>query len=218
MSKKSSNFAPVFENDRMDARENIVEKAKELFCKYGIKSVSMDDICKELGISKKTLYHYFDQKDDLVEETLTRSRAHVEEMFGRVMTDKKSVWEMIALLPDLLERMPDVRKVPPFFYDMNKYYPVLAKKHNALVYEQNLRMTSEFLKRGIEEKMFRDDLDVEVTAHFLSRIHADAISDVLSPPDYGLPLRRIVDSVTDLVLRSILSEEGMKKYEVIRRK
>ena len=204
--------------DRMDTRENIVVKAKELFGNYGIKSVSMDDICKELGISKKTLYNYFDQKDDLVEETLTRSRAHVEEMFERVMEEKKTVWDMIALLPDLLQRMPDVRKVPPFFYDLNKYYPVLAKKHNALVYQQNLKMTSALLKRGMEEKMFRDNLDVEVTAHFLSRIHADALSDFISPPDYGLPLRRIVDSVTDLVLRSILSEEGMKKYDVIRRK
>ena len=201
----------------MDTRENIVLTAKELFGRYGIKSVSMDDICKELGISKKTLYNYFDQKDDLVDATLQRSREKVEAVFNRLMTDEKSVWDLIDRLPELLKRMPDVRKVPPFFYDLNKYYPALAKKHNDLVYKLNVEMTTRFLKQGIEEKMFRDDLDVEVTAHFLSRLHADALADIASPPTYGIPLRRLINNVLDLVLRAILTPQGMKRYEDFKR-
>jgi len=200
----------------MDTRDNIIGTARELFCQYGIKSITMDDICKQLGISKKTLYNYFGQKDDLIEAVLLRSKQSVGEAFGKLMADNPSIWDLLDKLPATLQKMPDVRKVPPFYYDLNKYYPVLAKKHSEVVYAQNVEMTTRFLERGVEEGMFRSDLDVEVTAHFLSRIYADAMADITSPPQYGIPVKRILDTITDFILRAVLSEKGMAHYEEIK--
>lgn len=201
----------------MDMREKIIDAARGLFKQYGIKSVSMDDICKELGMSKKTLYNYFDQKDDLIEAVLEKVREGVQADFERMMASDCSVWDLLDRLPVLLERMPDVRKVPPLFYDLNKYYPQLAKRHNAVVYNQNVAMCMQLIRKGIDERMVRNDLDVEVAAHFLSRLFSEAQADIASPPDYGISLKRILDQVTDFVLRAILSKKGMVKYEEIKR-
>src|ERR1700712_2218612 len=56
----------------MEAKERILEKSQELFAKYGIRSVSMDDIAAQLGMSKKTLYQYYDDKDELVKSVFSQ--------------------------------------------------------------------------------------------------------------------------------------------------
>ncbi len=59
----------------MDIKEQITATAKELFLQYGIRSVSVDDICKELRMSKKTFYQYFGQKEELINHLLEKHRS-----------------------------------------------------------------------------------------------------------------------------------------------
>lgn len=196
-----------------EQRQNIVETAWNLFQQYGIKSVSMDDICKELGMSKKTLYTYFSQKDDLVEATLGVARECAQIKIEEMLSRQRTVWEYILLLSEALSRVPDVRRIPPLVYDLNKYYPALAKKHNALVYEQNVKASQLLFQRGVDEGLFRADLDVVLTAHLVARMHNNAIEDSVDKKGEAFPLKRVMDFTMDVFTRGILSAEGLQKYE-----
>lgn len=215
VSKKSSNFAAFFYT-MADQRQNIIETAWHLFQQYGIKSVSMDDICKELGMSKKTLYTYFGQKDDLVEAALGVARGSAQTKIEEMLLRQRTVWEYIMSLSETLSHMPDVRRIPPLVYDLNKYYPALAKKHNALVYEQNVKASQLLIQRGVDEGLFRTDLDVVLTAHLVARMHHNAIEDSVNKTDCSFPLKRVMDFTMDVFIRGILSADGLQKYEQLK--
>lgn len=196
-----------------DQRTNIVSKANELFHQYGIKSVSMDDICRELGISKKTLYSYFATKDELVEATLLMIRTCVGEKMDAFFAENKTIWEHVLKFTERAMKQEDVRKVPVLVYDLNKYYPALAKKHNKLVYDQNLDAMRRLLSKGVEEKVFRQQLDVEATAHLLAKMHEVAVEDSVEKNDPRLSPERMMHGTMDIVMRGILSADGLAEYD-----
>ncbi|MCQ2334747.1 MAG: TetR/AcrR family transcriptional regulator [Paludibacteraceae bacterium] len=200
----------------IEQREHIIRTAKENFEHYGIKSVSMDDLSKELGMSKKTLYTHFAQKDDLIECVLAYIRECIEEHISSLQNSPVSIWEQVLQATETLDHIPDVRKIPPLIYDLNKYYPELAKKHNELVEKMSIGATKRFLQRGIDEGIFRQGLDVDITAYFFAHIHGQQIEESVRKQGGQYPPKRMIEAGIDLMLRSILSKEGIDKYEQIR--
>jgi len=177
----------------------------------------MDDICRELGMSKKTLYTYYATKDELVEATLQNIRAHMQEKFDRFFAEHENISECILLFAERsMNSSDDVRKVPALVYDLNKYYPALAKKQSQLVYEQNVETMKKLLLEGKAEGLFRQDLDEETTAHLLAKLHSMAVEDSVEKPSYGLKADRIFHSTLDLLMRGIMSEDGLKKYMALK--
>ena len=70
----------------LSMQEKIFSKAEELFMQYGIKSITMDDVAKALGMSKKTLYQYVKDKNDLVNQTITRHLKHMDSLSEQVFS------------------------------------------------------------------------------------------------------------------------------------
>lgn len=198
-----------------EAQQNIVTTARRLFEQYGIKSVSMDDICHELGMSKKTLYQYFSQKDDLVLAVLGNISEEVETKVNEFLQSDTSMWDVLIGFVEKAKMIPDVRKIPPFFYDLNKYYPMIAAEHNRCVERKNVETMSLIIRRGIKEGVFRADLDVELTAYLFARMHSSSIEESVKNDNQGYPARRIMDFAFDVLIRGILSAEGLQKYEEI---
>ena len=153
----------------MEVKERILEKAHELFNRYGIRSVSMDDIATQLGMSKKTLYQYNADKDELVHAVFTTvlesnksncclAEQHAENALHEVFLAFDKVQEMFA------------RMNPSVLFDMEKYHPVTFKTfkeyQNGFLY----RMLAANLSRGVKEGLYREDLDIDVLTRF--RIHS----------------------------------------------
>lgn len=199
-----------------DQKRNIIRKASELFKQYGIKSVSMDDICKELGMSKKTLYAYFDQKDRLVEEMLVQERANVQMRIEESLAENKSIWDYIEFMVRSLASAPDVRRIPPLVYDLNKYYPLIAKKHNELVTEQSQLTIKRVLEKGISEGIFRSELDVDLTACMIAKMHSYACEDMFRRGADQMPDKKMNELSMDILLRGLLTKDGLSKYEELK--
>ena len=108
-------------NDQMV--NNIIKTAGDMFFRLGIRSVSIDDICHELGMSKKTFYVYFASKDELVEQML---QANINYMASK-MEDLLKTGDFKQLVAKFIkhqeEETNDVRRVPQLVYDLKKYYP-----------------------------------------------------------------------------------------------
>ena len=120
----------------------------------GIRSVSIDDLCKELGISKKTFYVYFPSKDDLVDAML---HAHEEKVTKDVqhLVANKSVVQLIVDWTKITKQTEKSNhQTPPVLYDLKKYYPNLFKIHIKRVRRVMQQFLVQFLQKGQTEGIF----------------------------------------------------------------
>ena len=144
--------------------KEIALKVKDLFKKYGIKSVTMDDVSHELGISKKTLYEYFSDKSALVRkvidcETELREK-HFRELTGN--TGSNAIRDMMRIYRFYQEVMKQHN--PSFEYDLRKYYPDIFKELQQIKRKKIMESVFSNIKKGKEEGLYRSDLDEEIIA------------------------------------------------------
>lgn len=145
--------------------ERIKQKAHELFMQFGLKSVSMDDIATKLGISKKTIYQFYADKDDLVDEVIKSLLQHSESCCNRDVTAAANAVHEIFLAMDFI--MEAFRSMnPSLLFDMQKYYPAAFQKFLKHKNDYLFGVIKQNLQRGIKEELYRGDLKVEVLARF----------------------------------------------------
>jgi len=170
----------------MDVKERIREKAKELFFRYGFKSVTMDEIASQLGMSKKTLYQYYGDKDMLVDEIMDGEmecmRADYHEMKAAA---ENAIDECLRDLESMEAVMNTMN--PIVVFDLEKFYPktfAKFKKHKNTFWLEEIRSN---IERGRSEELYRTDFDVEIIARF--RIDAAFImfnQEMFPYPKYNL--------------------------------
>ncbi len=154
----------------MEPQEKILKTSLELFFKFGIKRVTMDDIAKELGMSKKTIYQFYKEKDDLVNQLCEIEMKRNEKKFEEVFNDSNNpIHEIMLISENIREMLQNVN--PMFFLDLQKFHP------NAFVKFQSFKENCAFkdivrnIKKGKEEGYYRPEIDEEFAAkHRLAQI------------------------------------------------
>lgn len=160
----------------METKDRILHSAMALFMRNGIKSVSMDDIATHLAMSKKTLYKWFENKDQIVLGVLQFHLAAEEgECCQMAAQAENALDELFKMMEWGQQMMADIH--PSIFYDLEKYYPQawqlwLAHKENFI-----LHRIIDNLRRGMAEGLYRADLNVEV----LGRLRLHQIDLVFNP-------------------------------------
>jgi len=137
--------------------------AFKLFMHRGIKSVSMDDIALELGVSKKTIYKWFENKDEIVEAALGAFLNNMDQDCCQFTNDSvNAIEELFTTMSMIRQKLAGVHA--SVFFDLQKYHPKayqLWVHHKNEVIYQNIMKN---LKRGISEELYRADLDIEIIA------------------------------------------------------
>ena len=188
-----------------EVQKNIIKTAGELFFRLGIRSVSIDDICRELGISKKTFYVYFQSKDELIDQLLQANLAHTANKMEQMLHDP----DMRGIVDGILQRnteRDDVRRVPQLVYDLKKYYPRQFANFQQQAFEQQKRYIRSFLERGIAEGVVRANLNIELTAVVVAKIYADALRDFEEMETAGYNLPQLGQAALDVLMRGVLRE------------
>ena len=195
-----------------DQRENIIKTAGEMFFRLGIRSVSIDDICRELGMSKKTFYVYFESKDELVAQLL---HANVLYISGK-MEELLNLHDFRQLVTKFIKHQEseknDVRRVPQLVYDLKKYYPRQFADFQEECFQTQKGYIRAYLEQGQQEGFVRANLNIELTATLFAKIHNDAIRDLEAIEAHGLSMHQFSHTAMDVFVRGVLSEEGMKLY------
>ena len=153
----------------MDYRQKIIETAALMFRTYGIRAVTMDMLANELGISKRTIYEKFRDKDELLAGVLKLMAVKQKEAVVKVFGESENVIAAIFRLFDMVcEHFRNMS--PAFRLDMEKYYNYIVK--NLLESYELLYTTNnlEMLKRGIKEGIFREDIDIDITNQYLNEV------------------------------------------------
>src|SRR6478609_10581745 len=140
-------------------REKIVKKAGELFIKVGFKSITMDDIAKEMGISKKTIYKHFENKELLIEATTEVVHVEVHQAIDEVMAKNYNAIAENFEIRSMLSNMFDASAASPV-YQLKKYYPQIYEQiilretcQRNVCFRQNI-------EKGIEQGLYRKDIKI----------------------------------------------------------
>jgi len=141
----------------MSSKQKILESALKLFMKYGVKSVSMDDIASKLGLSKKTIYNFIENKKDLIFQVMSAFIKADEAEIQKLRKDSvDAVDEMIIIAKHVLQFLREMK--PSLTYDLQKYHPqtwaLIEKQHFSFI-KQVIR---ENVDRGIKEGLYREAL------------------------------------------------------------
>jgi AcrR family transcriptional regulator len=197
--------------EELNIKDKILKCAEELFMKYGVRSISMDDIARHLSVSKKTLYQHFADKEDIV--TMT-SQAHLERStkeFESIKNAAKNAIEELASISLCLKRnMQNIN--PSLLFDLQKYHPrawsVWLNHKNKFIRESVVRN----LKQGIEEGHFRPEINPEIIASVRLELVQVAFDEEIFPREkFSLP--EVQMQIFDHFVHGLVTEKGKKLYQ-----
>lgn len=143
--------------------QDLIEPIKELFYKYGLKNLNMDELSRRLGISKKTLYTFVKSKEELVDKVFLNEEIKLKRISEEIGKYPINAIEKLLKISQLVHE--EIKKINPMIrFEMEKYYPQVfedyVEKKRKFVYEG---MKNNILQ-GIDEKLYRDDINVELVA------------------------------------------------------
>lgn len=200
----------------METKQRILVATQELFLKYGIRSVSMDDIAKHLSISKKTIYQYYKDKDEVVHELMKEKLKEDEKDFKALEKESANV------IDEVFNMMKHMGKVisqvhPNVFYDLQKYHPKTWNLFKEFKENCILKMVEDTLSRGIKQGLIRPDINTKI----LSRMRMEQIEMGFNPNIFPPDKFKVLDvqlSLIDHFLYGICTLKGHKlinKYKQI---
>jgi AcrR family transcriptional regulator len=189
----------------------ILKGAEELFMKYGVRSISMDDIARHLSVSKKTLYQHFADKEDIVTMCC---KAHLERSAKEFEiikeTSKNAIDELANISVCLKRNMQDMN--PSLLFDLQKYHP--KAWYEWTNHKNNFIRCSVVrnLKQGIEEGHFRADLDPDIIAAVRLELVQLAFNEDIFPRErYRLP--EVQMQIFDHFVYGLVTDKGRKLYQ-----
>ena len=194
----------------METKDRILKSAELLFLRLGIKSVTMDDIANELGISKKTIYLHFTDKDQIVNEVIT-SALEREKMEAEVIYKKAKnpIDEIFLSTNKMYEMFENIN--PVMLFDLQKYHPAAWDKY--LAFKINfLNIVKRNLFDGISQKLYRSDVDIEIMAKLRVESVDLAFNMKVFPPK-NFKLITVEIHFIDHFIRGIVSPTGLEIYE-----
>ncbi len=201
---------PIMITMENDTRGRIRSKASEMFMRWGVRSVSMDDIANGLGASKKTLYQYFSDKDELVDAVVEQLVTENEYTCDCDRLEAANAVEEVFKAMDMVEVM--FRNMnPSILYDLQKYH---LKAFNRFLKHKNdylFSIVRSNLERGIEEELYRDDINVEL----LSRFRVESMMMFFNPDFYGKQKSNFAKVQQEIMEHFLFGVSSMKGHKLI---
>lgn len=200
-------------SQNMDAlSEKIINLANEMFSLYGLKSVSIDDLCRKMSISKKTFYECFKTKEDLVDAVLEHKDKIVEEQFENILTNTNgnAIDELLTFMSmHRLWASIQLGKHPAMLHDLQKYYNTVWNKSIA---RKEKRVHDFFIRnitRGIEEKLYRAEVDIDMLCIYFGFNHTlKLFEDISCLKSKKLSHQQIALFIIDILTRYITTPTG----------
>jgi AcrR family transcriptional regulator len=192
----------------MEHPERIVNKAHELFLRYGIRSVSMDEIANHLGMSKKTIYQFYADKDALVEDVINiEINLQRTDCLAHRHRSENAVHEIFMAM-DMAQEMLGKMNTAVIF-DLEKYHPAAFKKYNDHKNKFLYTIIRENLDWGKEEELYRQEIQSDIIARF----RLTSMFMIFNPEFFPIgkhSLATLITEITDNFLYGLTTPKGQK--------
>ena len=200
----------------MEALTKILSAAIELFGQYGFKTITMDDIARRAGISKKTLYQHFANKDEVVKETVIWYKNHLDNQCRALMSDTENAIEAMVRIKSMMDQSYKQTN-PMAIMELQRYYPEGYQAFRESLISQDVEAVKRNLQQGISEGLYRDNLNVELVARF----HIETALLLMQPNlmvNEREDLKAVNYEITELFLYGIMTPKGEKLYHKYKEK
>jgi AcrR family transcriptional regulator len=194
-------------------KNTILSKVYVLYLKFGIKSITLDDIAREIGISKKTIYSYFADKHDLVQQVFNYEKeTRTDCATGVYPPGLNAIEQMWAINMHISSLLKEYN--PGMNFDLKKHYPEIYEKRRTSFYENTYRHQIENLNKGISEGLYRLEINVEYIARlFVLRVSNIHDFPLLDASEFFKP--EFIQEVFIYHIRGIASKKGLEVLEKI---
>ncbi len=191
-----------------EREEQILADSSMLFMRFGVKSLTMDDIAKQLRISKKTLYKFVSDKADLVKRCMLQSCVEDQEQVGKILKQKGNAIDLLFEVSEfVIKRLANVH--PAIFFDLEKYHPEAMRVFDSHREDFIASTITKNMQKGVDEGLFRNDMNISiVTKIYLNSINQALHGTLFNNNDYS-----VSDIYKELFIyhvRGIASEKGLK--------
>ncbi len=191
----------------MDIRDRIVDVAAELFKTYGIKSVTMDSLANQLGMSKRTIYEVFSDKDEMLMAVLSKMARQQKEMVKRVLDESENsivaIFRMLEINRDNFQSMS-----PAFQADLKKYHHDILMKNADEIEMPDYRNHFQVIEKGIEEELFRKEINPDLANRCLYNLGRSIMDNDLYPFDL-FSRRDVIRNIFINYVRGISTPKGL---------
>ena len=193
----------------MDQKKiELLERASAVFMKYGVKSVTMDDLCREIGVSKKTLYIYFEDKTDLVVSIIKAKIEMDKETCLQCMNNaENAIDSLVSISRFVIQQLGNIN--PSVFMDLQKHYPEAWKMLHDHKWDFVLKNIHDNIVQGKNENIYRENLNPEI----ISRYYVSAMDSILDGTVYPWPQFKTDEIVTEILrfhIRGMANDQGIK--------
>lgn len=189
-------------------KETILNKATEMFLNLGFKSVTMDDIANELGISKKTIYQHYANKTDLVEASTTQLFENISCGIDTIREQGNNSVEEIFIIRNFMMQHLNNESTSPF-YQLQKFFPKIFTCLRAKQFEKMNSCMVENLQKGIESGVYRTNINTQ----FISRIYFTGLTGIKDDEIFPHNIFSVNDLTCHFLeyhLRGIVTEKGLR--------
>lgn len=203
----------------MEPKERIIKEARSLFFRLGIRSVTMDDIAAQVGMSKKTLYQHFADKDELVDDLVYGEIGVMQKETVECINSSANAIEEIFISMDMANKH-FTKMNPMLLFDLHKFH---FKSFQKFMDHKNtflIKVITDNLKRGIEEGLYRADTRVDIIAKYrLQMLMLPFDMEAYPPMQYNL--MDVSNAMIENFLYGLATERGyqlIEKYKIERNK
>jgi AcrR family transcriptional regulator len=197
--------------EEYDIREKILEGTEMLFTKYGIRSVSMDDIARHLSVSKKTLYQHFADKDELVYRMSERYLARTSKNYDQIKTTSgNSVEELSRISVRMKQDFQNMN--PSMLFDLQKFHPKAWSLYNQHKTEVISESVVSNISQGIRDGLFRTDLSPNILARLRMAMLESGFNETIFPRDQ-FNFVEVQSQIFELFVFGMCTEKGRKLYQ-----
>jgi len=194
----------------LSTEKNILEGAKNLFMQFGLKSITMDDIAKKVGVSKKTIYQFFNDKNSIVFKSVHKHFSEHRIEIEEVLNNSKDPIETIYRISKHMQMQVEAIN-PTVFYDLQRYFPKAYKRFLEFKNTFMKESLQQILDDGINAGYFRKELDTEILV--IQRIEQVqmAFDNDIYPRD-RFDFKKVHEQLFDHFIHGILTIKGKEKY------
>jgi TetR/AcrR family transcriptional regulator, cholesterol catabolism regulator len=192
----------------MSIAERIIKESMDLFTRQGVRAVTMDDIARYMGVSKRTIYENFKDKDQLIKSCILWHKDQQNHMKQKIFSTSSNVLESFyRLMYQFMIAMKSIH--PSFITDIKKYHFQICEKLIIQYQSESIQEIETLIELGKTDLLFRRDVNTEITARILN-LQLRALSDeqVFSPEKYSIA--EVYSNVVVNFTRGIATEKGLR--------
>jgi AcrR family transcriptional regulator len=195
----------------MEPKERIIKEARGLFFRLGIRSVTMDDIAAQVGMSKKTLYQHFADKDELVDNLVDEEVNLMQNETMACINNSSNAIEEIFISMEMANKH-FTKMNPMLLFDLHKFH---FKSFQKFMEHKNtflIKVIIDNLKRGIEESLYRKDMKVDIMSKYrLQMLMLPFDMEAFPPTEYNLI--DVSNAMIENFLYGLATEKGYQLIE-----